>query len=111
MRYLRFLRIATFSVYLVLQSIHYFQTIQLMQSIQSVRSIQFLQSIHYIQSILSIQSNQYIQSIQLIQLVHLCMSYGSYIAAHKFIWTKSWLQPKYLGQARVSKVGKINLKF
>ena len=32
-----------------------------------------------------------------IQLNHYCMGYGSYIAANKFIWTKSCLQPKYQG--------------
>ena len=34
-----------------------------------------------------------------IQLVHYCMGYGSYIAAHKFIWTKSWQHPKYQGSS------------
>ena len=32
-----------------------------------------------------------------IQLYHYCMGYGNYIAANKFIWTKSWLQPKNQG--------------
>ena len=46
-----------------------------------------------------------------IQLVHYCMGYESNVAAHKFIWTKSWLQQKYQGWARVRKVVKIILKF
>jgi hypothetical protein len=43
-----------------------------------------------------------------LQVYHYYIGYGSYITVNKFIWTKSWLQPKYHKWARVSKVLGIN---